>query len=287
MLICALFLLLAGISSDMLMAQEISKPVTHLTILIGNNNAQRNETSQTMPSSTTQLPVHSFSIPLPRTRVAEQSPSSLMPPAESSNIIMNNTNEQNNQFINLPLLANSEKKSYPPGAYANKNIFTSLLSSCWEYKGTVLLCALASLYGITLASVWYQNYILTKQSRWSMWQAEIPLQLFKTTPAHQLAEQLYDAITLRYAQEKQPYGFLTCTMRFLQDVDLEIMQLNHYIIIHSWLNKSYLSYFFPVKRLSIPQAQQMQQRLNYFKETLLSWMNTGTSENQCIAQSCA
>lgn len=157
---------------------------------------------------------------------------------------------------------------------ASKNFINQVLDFCWNHQKITIFCTLATSYLALLSALRYQDHKI-RNLHWARWGAWSLLNEIEQMPTNELAQNLYLAIQDHYENHENHYGFLSPIMLFFKDIEYETAHLNRFCLMHQWLRRIHLTFLFPTNT-SHTQAMQMKDKLNFLKETLLTWMHYDT-----------
>ncbi|GEM_PF-3964730 len=177
-------------------------------------------------------------------------------------------------------LNNTISSSITPGLIqetvkqASKNFVNQALNFCWNHQKTMILCTLVTSYLTLLSTLRYQDHKV-RNLHWAHWGAWNSPEEVAQLSIDELAQNLYLAIQHHYETNDNHYGFLSPIILFLKDIECETARLNRFCRMHQWLGRIHLTFLFPTNT-SYAQAMQMKDKLNFLKETLLTWMHYDT-----------
>lgn len=126
-------------------------------------------------------------------------------------------------------------------------------------------------YGRTFASIVNANHKLACDKAWSTWKAEFLLEELKNQDPKILTKELLFEIQKRHITVEKPADALLPFITFLNTIDEEIANLNHYRSLHFWLESCHATWLFPVNKNRFASVTMRLERLWFIRNLFLSW----------------
>jgi hypothetical protein len=147
-----------------------------------------------------------------------------------------------------------------------------VMAYCKTHKTKIALVSFGSSYSFIFYKLLFCAYSIVSHNNWGSWKDSVPFDVLRIMPQQELAKELLFTIQKYYQTSENLTDFLLPLISFLRDVDLELKILNHFLIIHKWLQRSHLSLLFPQQEKLIKKAHEKMQRLTYLKGIFLDWV---------------
>lgn len=117
------------------------------------------------------------------------------------------------------------------------------------------------------------SFKVTKNNTWGAWKGNLSCDDLQQSDQNIIAKELFEAITKKYIGNKRVVHFLNPLVKFMNDVDAELLQLKKFIRMREMLNFTKLAFFFPRQEEALAIAQEKIQRLEYLKQLLTKFIS--------------
>jgi hypothetical protein len=146
-------------------------------------------------------------------------------------------------------------------------------SESFMNKNKLLIAAVAGAYayGRTFMSVVQANHELARDNAWASWKAELSLDELKAQGQEVLTKELLLEIQKRHTNAEKPADALMPFITFLNSIDQEIANINHYRSLNFWIQSCHASWLFPLNERRFASASSRLDRLWFIKNLFLNW----------------
>ena len=114
------------------------------------------------------------------------------------------------------------------------------------------------------------NYLECPDS-WGSWRKEYSLEMLLSMPQQQIARDLVIEIQRRYSNNGNPTDFIGPLILFCKTIDYEIVLVNRFISIYSFLVRSHLYVLFRLNIKKCAELGDTLKRLQFIKNIFLAW----------------
>ena len=114
------------------------------------------------------------------------------------------------------------------------------------------------------------QYVVCNET-WGSWHNDYPHEVFMSMSHQEIAKELVIEIQRRYSNIKNPTDFIGPLITFAKSIDSEIKLVDHYLWLHSILQRSHLNMIVPLNIEACVLLPKMMQRLRHIKNIFLTW----------------